>query len=251
MKHSRYVAKSQETIPGNKDLMLWVIKAIAEKVHENIVDLRLKVLVINSCFITGGCFKALYSGEPVNDFDFYFKTKESAEKFMELIDKGLEKPASDPFTNQEKFKLAFKHKSQFALSFNLENNTKIQFITKYYGTPEKVVGNFDFAHCTNYYDLATDSFVFDENKLKDKKLVFNPTATHPINALKRMQKFIKQGWAIEDDELMKISVAISALNLSNPEVFEEQSAGMYISDKSNNLDTFKKNHINISNDDWT
>lgn len=209
------------------------IRSVVNEVLEAILDPELKELVKTKTFLTGGCFKALYHGEEVNDYDFYFVDKEASIKFVQLIHTGLEKREGPGFTDRKKLHLMdLAHKSQFAISFNLKSaddkKVKIQFITKYFGLPDEVTGHFDFMHTMNYYVPIFDAFKIDERALEEKKLIFNERATHPINALKRVPKFLKTGWTIDDPEIMKMAEAINALDLLDDEVYTEQASGMYL-----------------------
>lgn len=202
------------------------IRALVNEVLDAIIDPKLKELVKTKTFLTGGCFKSLYHNQPVNDYDFYFINQDAVNEFNKIINARLTQPIS--FTNKKILYMDFKYRSQFAISFNLNKTTKIQFITRYYGIPEKVVANFDFKHTQNYYMPAIDEFSINEEILTKKELIFNSGASHPINALKRMQKFIQQGWTINDENLMYIAETINNLNLKDDKVYKEQSAGMYL-----------------------
>lgn len=209
------------------------IRSIVQEILDAITDPKLKKLVEERTFLTGGCFKAIYHGQEVNDFDFYFYRKEDAQKFEKLVNDGLKKPRTKAFTNIKKFYLEdIKHKSQFAITFMLNEKFKVQFITKYSGTPEAVTSNFDFQHCKNYYIPMLDVFNINKTVLANKELIFNEKASHPINAIKRMQKFIQQGWRIDDIQIMKIAEAISKLDLNDDKVYLEQGSGMYLYQES-------------------
>jgi hypothetical protein len=204
------------------------IKSLVDEVLNAIINPELKELVKTKTFLTGGCFKALYHEQEVNDYDFYFIDEESKDKFLSLIEVGLTKPREEAFTDTTKLYLGFKYKSEFTMTFILNKDIKIQFITKYVGLPERVIANFDFQHTKNYYLPSSDAFNINEDVLSQKKLLFNERASHPINALKRMQKFIQQGWTIDDAEIMKIAEAINRLDLDDEESYREQASGMYL-----------------------
>lgn len=208
------------------------IRCIVNEVLDAIQNEELKNLVKTKTFVTGGCFKALYHNQEVNDYDFYFVDEEAKDRFVELIDEGLCKPRTEAFTDIKKLYLNFKFRSEFTITFDLtsadDKKVKIQFITKYMGSPERITGNFDFEHTKNYYLPAMDMFNINEIILEKKELLFNERASHPINALKRMQKFIQQGWTINDAEIMKIAEAINKLDLDDEKEYREQASGMYL-----------------------
>jgi len=223
------------------------IERVVNKILSSIVDPDLKKLVEEKAFLTGGCFKAIWHGEKVNDYDFYFMDRESADKFKELITKGLEKPETTPFTNQDQLKLfGFNSpfntsKSEFAITFMLEEEFKVQFITKYVGTPEVVTGRFDFLHTQNYYVLKHSVFKVNYPVLQAKELVFNEKATHPVHALKRLKKFLAQGWTIEDSEIIKMAEAINKLDMDTFGNWKEQTAAMYSDYQQNGIVIFNNN----------
>lgn len=220
------------------------IKRVVNKILTNIVNPELRELVKEKTFLTGGCFKAIYHGEKVNDYDFYFIDEASALRFKELVEQGLNKLPDDPFTNREELRLAGwlpTAKTQFAMTFKLEDEYIVQFITKYTGSPEKVTDNFDFEHAMNYYMLKTDTFYIDHSGLKSKELIFNSKASHPINALKRLKKFLVQGWTIEDTELIKMAEAINAINLDTYSNWKEQTAAMYCDHQNYDIMIFNNN----------
>lgn len=227
------------------------IKRVVNKILNNIVNPELKDLVREKTFLTGGCFKAIYHGEKVNDYDFYFIDEASALKFKELINEGLTKSSATPFTNQDELKLKgwqSPSQSEFAMTFLLEDEFKVQFITKYTGTPREVISNFDFLHAMNYYIPKLDLFSINESILKSKELYFNQKASHPINALKRLKKFIAQGWTIEDNELIKMAEAINAINLDTYSNWKEQTAAMYSDEYNFDIRVFN-NNVAIKNKD--
>jgi len=205
------------------------IRSVVNEILDSIKDKKMRDLVKSKTFLTGGCFKALFHNEEVNDYDFYFVDEKSIKLFEKLIHDGLCKPRTKAFTDIKKFYLKdLKHKSEFAITFMLNKTIKVQFITKYFGSPTKVTNNFDFEHVKNYYVPALDVFNINYDVLSSKELIFNVGASHPINALKRMQKFIKQGWTINDPEIMKIAESINNLDLDSPGEYKEQSSGMYL-----------------------
>lgn len=132
-----------------------------------------------------------------------------------------------------------------ALTCKLLNNNRvvektIQFITRFTGSPEEVTGKFDFKHCQSYYDVKTTTFKVVETLITNKELLFNEKSPYPVNALKRMLKFVKQGWIIDDNQLLKISKGIALLDLTDPKVVQEQSTGLYQLGLENEDDEFLK-----------
>jgi hypothetical protein len=73
-------------------------KVLNKKINEwleTITDEDVKKAIEKDLIITGGCFTSMILGEQINDFDCYFRTKESVLKVMQYyIDKWNEKQQS-------------------------------------------------------------------------------------------------------------------------------------------------------------
>ena len=93
------------------------IRTLVTELLEAILDPKLKELVKTKTFLTGGCFKALYNNQTVNDWDFYFVSEEAVKEFKSLLDLGN----PNPFTNKKVLYMDFKAISQFAISFKFKN----------------------------------------------------------------------------------------------------------------------------------
>lgn len=200
-------------------------RCLFNEILDGITCPELKELVKTKSFLTGGCFKSLLLKEKVNDYDFYFVDKESAEKFQKIIKEGVRSLIG--FSDAKKFRFLFKVQTENAVTFQM-GDKQIQFITRFYGLPDEVTGKFDWKHTQNYYIPALDVLKLDSQTIYDKKLLFNTKATHPVNALKRMLKFIGQGWTIEDDQLLRVGESMSKLDFTNPKVVQDQSIGLYL-----------------------
>lgn len=220
------------------------IKRVVNKILNAILDPELKKLVKEKTFLTGGCFKAIWHNEKVNDYDFYFIDQESADKFKHIITKGLNN-SKTPFTIEKDFRLQNyfppAKTTEFAMTFLLEDDIKVQFITKYVGSPKTVISRFDFQHAQNYFILKNEEYNINYNSLANKSLIFNEKATHPVHALKRLKKFIEQGWEIEDSELIKIAEAINRVKMDSYESWKEQTAAMYCDYEQEGILIFNNN----------
>lgn len=135
-----------------------------------------------------------------------------------------EKMALD--TDTEKGKK--KYRPVFMTSNAITLSDKVQLILRFYGEPEEIHANYDYAHCTCYW------------KSWDRQLVLGPEALeamlarelryigskYPICSLVRMRKFVQRGWKINAGQILKIAMQISDLDLSSIEVLEDQLTGV-------------------------
>lgn len=173
------------------------ITAVLAKKHKEFVDSfpeNLRQIVNEGTIITGGSIASMLMKEPVNDFDYYFKTKEAAKavvdyfltaynnttkkpelrtafsdedgiigvKIVGLKDSGYDEVPDDEYADEEPAgeKTEQPEKpSEYKIKFVSDNaitlSNKIQLIFRFCGTPEEIHANFDFVHCTCSYDTFT------------------------------------------------------------------------------------------------
>ena len=109
-----------------------------------------------------------YGNTPIckSDVDFWLKTKpprDVIKKQYKFIRSRMEN--SDFFVKDYPENQNYKRK---ALSLIYEGifTDYAQFIIKYIGQPEEVVGTFDFVHCQGYYDIETDKLCLTDLQLQ-------------------------------------------------------------------------------------
>lgn len=192
----------------------------------NSVDGELKELLINETFLAGGCFASIYHAEKPNDYDIFFRSKEAVDKFKVLCPHFC---FNNKTTLSEYRSLTYisSATTQNAFSLNLPK-FKIQFITRFYGTPEEIINTFDFHHSQAYLDLKNDSFHIPINNIKHKVLTYNQEGNDfPLSTLNRILKFKERGYSISFLEIIKISMSLNRYNLLDPKVLHEQLIGFY------------------------
>lgn len=110
-------------------------------------------------------------------------------------------------------------------AISLSNN--IQIVLRFWGTAEQIHKTFDYVHATNY-------FTFKEGLVRNlaavesiltKQLKYQGSL-YPLTSIIRAKKFIKRGFNIGAGELLKIMFQISSLDLTNPDILEEQLIGV-------------------------
>lgn len=121
-----------------------------------------------------------------------------------------------------------KYRPLFITSNAITLANKIQLIIRFFGPPEEIHKNYDFAHCTNYW-LSKDHTLH----LNQVALEYILTRTlhyvgsrYPVSSIIRTRKFIKKGWRINAGQYLKICFQVSELNLKNLKVLEDQLTGV-------------------------
>lgn len=105
---------------------------------------------------------------------------------------------------------------------------KFQIVIRFYGEPDQIHRNYDFAHAMNYYDYKEDHLELKPEALEcllSRTLVYRGSL-YPIASLFRTKKFIERGWRISAGEQLKIAWQISELDLTNKAVLREQLTGV-------------------------
>ena len=100
---------------------------------------------------------------------------------------------------------------------------------RFVGDAEHIHKNFDFIHPTNYFTYK-EGFVRNlaaVESILTKQLRYQGSY-YPVTSIIRAKKFTKRGFNISAGELLKIMFQISKLDLSDPNVLEEQLIGVDI-----------------------
>ncbi len=107
-------------------------------------------------------------------------------------------------------------------------NNNIQIVIRFYGEPETIHKNYDFAHTKAYWTAR-------ENEIHISKEVYETTinktllytgSLYPVCSLFRLRKFIHRGWFINAGQILKIAMQIGDLNLRDAVVLEDQLIGV-------------------------
>jgi hypothetical protein len=105
---------------------------------------------------------------------------------------------------------------------------RIQIVLRFYGDPDTIHENYDFAHCTNYWSSWDSNLVLRPEALEallTKELRY-VGSKYPICSLIRLRKFIRRGWTINAGQILKMSMQVSELDLKDPNVLEDQLTGV-------------------------
>lgn len=214
---------------------------LGNKVNEwvNTLPFGLRGEVIEDCFVTGGSIVSLLLGDTVNDYDIYFTKEEVALKVASHYAEGkVAELTSAPGTvsitvrssgvwlnNKEELQ---PYEPKCITSNAISLNDKVQLITKFVGTPDKISKNFDFVHCMCYYEPFSDNLVVPADaavSMLTKELKYRGSL-YPLASIIRTRKFIKRGWSINAGQYLKMILQLQGLNLYDLSVLKEQLMGV-------------------------
>lgn len=133
----------------------------------------------DSVFIAGGAIRALFTHEPVNDYDLFVTDLEKLGK------------VHDFYSKDRSYTSFF---SEFAITYT-SNKRKVQIISILTGTIEKVLSEFDFTVCQFAYDgelfyIYSPICLYD---LGNKGLRIHKIS-YPLASMKHIQKYITKGY---------------------------------------------------------
>lgn len=105
---------------------------------------------------------------------------------------------------------------------------RIQIVLRFYGEPDQIHENYDFVHCTNYWQSWDNGLTLRPDALEAllaRELRY-VGSKYPICSVIRLRKFIKRGWTINAGQILKMAMQISDLDLTKVEVLEDQLTGV-------------------------
>lgn len=228
-----------------------ITKNIKDKIGawtSHIGNKQLRDEVRKNVIVSGGCISSMLLDEPVHDYDVYLSDVRTAFKLaryyadltgnqhhsLELVDNGVRFAApiapSIIGKTKEKFSVVTNENMFQPINFSINAITLssgIQVVIRFCGSVEEIHKTFDFVHSKNYY--TPDNLVLNADSLEAilaKELRYVGSG-FPLCALFRVNKFLKRGWKISPNELLKISYDIGRINFDDPEFLEEQLSGPY------------------------
>lgn len=105
---------------------------------------------------------------------------------------------------------------------------RVQLVLRFYGEPDAIHENYDFVHCTNYWTSWEGKLVLRQTALEAilaKELVY-VGSRYPVCSVIRLRKFIKRGWTINAGQILKMMMQVSALDLTDIDVLQDQLTGV-------------------------
>jgi hypothetical protein len=119
-------------------------------------------------------------------------------------------------------------------------SNQLQIVIRFWGDNEAIHKTFDFIHATNYWTFE-DGLVTNKAALETiitKQLKYQGSL-YPLTSIIRMKKFVKRNWNINAGEILKILFQVSQLDLTNPDILEEQLIGVDVAYFSKLIDILR------------
>lgn len=224
--------------------------------YSSIDDINVRWVIRDNAIITGGAIVSLLTGEPVNDYDVYFKTKEACQIVAEyyaakwndihvghtvevedcddhvslfirgtgiVCEKDFDKEnPSESSDKSEKYRPVCLTSNAITLS------DKIQVVIRFCGDVDEIHKNYDFAHCTCSWSSWDDELRLPTKALECiiNKELYYIGSKYPLCSLIRTRKYLQRGYHIDAGQYVKMAFQLSELDLKDPQVLEEQLVGV-------------------------
>ena len=120
-----------------------------------------------------------------------------------------------------------KYRPVFLSTNAITLSDRVQVILRFYGDAAEIHSNYDFIHCTNYWTKASGVELNQPalEALLTKELRY-VGSKYPVCSVMRIRKFIERGWTINAGQILKACMQISALDLTDIKVLEDQLTGV-------------------------
>lgn len=104
----------------------------------------------------------------------------------------------------------------------------IQLIVRFFGDAEEIHSNYDFVHCTNYWESKSGKLTNNTGALEcllSRELRYQGSK-YPLASIIRTRKFIKRGYTINAGQYLKMAMQLNGMDLTDINVLEDQLTGV-------------------------
>lgn len=168
-------------------------------------------------FIAGGCFKNIFKGERINDIDIFFRDKSDFESAKRYFEKQIKEQPNN-------WRKSYQNKKVLSV-FSIKDKIRIELIKSVFGSPEKIISDFDFtitkfAYYSETEKIDEDNYlsqfevIYQEDyfeHLQTKRLVIDDNLPFPISSFNRSYKYQKYGYGLCRESKIKLITAIYEL----------------------------------------
>lgn len=141
-------------------------------------------------FFGGGCIRDLWNGDPIKDYDVYFRELPTAAQLDKIM-----------MTLRE---------SRTTILGNIEgklNVVKLNFILSHHGLPSDTRKDFDFIMNQNTYSPQGENLWIESTDHIENKVLVGVKDSRSAGKLLRAYKFIARGWTIAREEWMALAAS--------------------------------------------
>lgn len=213
-----------------------IVKELKKHIPQNTWDF----LKAHKCMLVGGALTSILTKKDINDFDIYFKDRDSF--VLSLMDvRGikdkmpLEEYSEDVDINQQyldSYDFHYLCHTEKSVTFRTKYTEGVfQFIHQnFYNNVEEVFNDFDFTINMVGYDFELDELIVHPEAmlhLAQRILVTNSGTKYPLISVLRVNKYQDRGYKISKKEMVKLLLAVSKLEFNSYEDVGKHIGGLY------------------------
>lgn len=213
-----------------------IVKELKKHIPQNTWDF----LKVHKCMLVGGALTSILTKKDINDFDIYFKDRDSF--VLSLMDvRGikdklpLDEYPEDVEINQQyldSYEFHYLCHTEKSVTFRPKYTEAVfQFIHQnFYNNVEEVFNDFDFTINMVGYDFELDELVVHPEAmlhLAQRILVTNSGTKYPLISVLRVNKYQDRGYKISKKEMVKLLLAVSKLEFNSYEDVGKHIGGLY------------------------
>lgn len=213
---------------------------IVKELKKHIPQNTWEFLKAHKAMLVGGAITSILTKKEVNDFDIYFKDRDSF--MLSLLDiRGLKEnlPLDEypedveiNFQYLDQYEFQYVCHTEKSVTFRLKcSETLFQLIHQnFYKDANEVFNDFDFTVNMVGYDFELDEVVVHPEAmlhLSQRILVTNSGTKYPLISVLRTNKYQERGYAISKKEMVKLLLAVSKLEFNSYEDVGKHIGGLY------------------------
>jgi hypothetical protein len=166
-------------------------------------------------YIAGGALTSVFTGKPINDVDFYFKSRAHFEEaIFQCYEEGFWCVAT----------------SKRAVTFKDGDHTYQLMYFDFFPTAGDIFKAFDFTACMGAVDLDADELILHDDFMKHNSqrfLRFNHGTRYPLASATRVLKYQSRGYTIGKGDILKIALACRGVKIDSWDDLKDQIGGAY------------------------
>ena len=177
---------------------------------------RIKILVQS---------QGVASAEGTSEYQYFEQLEPESSETEEFVEQTFKILNSRKPENENK---PGKYEPLFLSSNAITLSDDIQLIVRFYGDADEIHKNYDFAHCTSYWESKTNKLVLRPEAMEAllaRELVY-VGSRYPLASIIRTRKFIQRGFSCNAGQYLKMAMQVSDLNLYDVHVLEDQLVGV-------------------------
>ena len=197
-------------------------------------------LKAHKCMLVGGALTSILTKKEINDFDIYFKDRDSF--ILSLMDVRNIKDNLPIEEFPEEDEINFQHLDQYEFHYLCHTEKSVTFKPKYsevlfqfihqnfYKDVDEVFNDFDFTINMIGYDFELDEVVVHPEAmlhLSQRILVTNSGTKYPLISILRTNKYQERGYTISKKEMIKLLLAVNKLEINSYEDVGKHIGGLY------------------------